>query len=76
MKVDYKKKALKVMDDHKWKSSDIEDEDGVWFGTDNIDINIFLTDEEGYKYGIDVFDCELDNEGYIVTKKYVLTFYK
>ena len=74
--MDYKKEALKVMNEHNWKSEYIEDEDGIWLGTDNIDVNIYLTDKENYKYGVDVFDCELDNEGYIVTKKHILTFYK
>ena len=74
--MNYKKEALKVMKEHNWESEYIEDEDGIWLGTDNIDVNIYLTDKKGYKYGIDVFDCELDNEGYIVTKNYILTFYK
>ena len=74
--MNYRKEALKVMKEHKWESEYIEDEDGIWLGTDKIDVNIFLTDKEDYKYGIDVYDCELDSEGYIVTKEHKYTFYK
>tara|TARA_Y100000593_G_C4197190_1_gene279904 strand:+ start:238 stop:459 length:222 start_codon:yes stop_codon:yes gene_type:complete len=73
--MDYKKEAIKVMNENNWKSEYI-DEDGIWLGTDKIDVNIFLTDKDNYKYGIDVYDCKLNNNGYIETKNHLLTFYK
>ena len=52
---------------------------GLWYGVDEWDINIFYTGadlgETPYKYGIDVYTCEMNDDGHIETKDHVGTMY-
>ena len=75
-------KILK-MDGHSNWIKDLEQEsnhfmDGIWYGVDEWDIHIFDLKEWGvteYKYGIDVYTCELNDNGHIETKDHVGTMY-
>ena len=56
------------------------DADGcLWYGVDEWDINIFYTGadlgETPYKYGIDVYSCDLNENGDWETKDHMGTIY-
>ena len=61
-----------------WASETDEHED-VWYGVDEWDVNVFHTGsdygETPYKYGIDVYTCEMNDDGHIETKDHVGTMY-
>jgi len=73
-------KILKMDGHSNWvKELDEGDIDGIWYGVDEWDINIFHTGsdygETPYKYGIDVYTCELNDDGHIETKDHIGTMY-
>ena len=79
--MNYINEAVDILNESGWVS-DIKDNDDLWYGTDNIDVNVFLTEEVSqeqtakvYKYGVDIYDCKLDDKGYIVTKEHLYTIF-
>ena len=77
----YMNEAISLLHNSGW-TSDIENEDDLWYGADNIDVNVFLTKDVSqeqtakvYKYGVDIYDCGLDDKGYVVTKNHLYTIF-
>ena len=79
--MNYINEAVDILNNSGWVS-DIKDEDDLWYGTDNVDVNIFLTEQVSqeqtanvYKYGIDIYDCSFDDDGYVVTRDHLYTIF-
>ena len=77
----YINEAIDILNSSGWVS-DIKDEDDLWYGSNSVDVNVFLTKNVSqkqtakvYKYGVDIYDVEADDKGYIQTNNHLYTIF-
>ena len=80
--MNYIKEAVDILNDNNEWVNEVEEGEDVWYGVDNIDVNVFLTEvfsqeqtAKVYRYGVDIYDCKLNNDGYVETKDHLYTIF-